>query len=119
MENQRSALKEKGVSNNAIELIFTSQPSVRRRPIYYPIQQKYKVWHRKRYKDSAISVMSVAFYGYITDHRILQRNRCGFMRASDIHRTVDAQTTTIDRTLKLVIVAPKEKRKGRQIIRPY
>ncbi|OMJ23306.1 hypothetical protein AYI70_g2356 [Smittium culicis] len=44
---------------------------------------------------------------------------CGFMRASDIHRIDDAQTTTIDGTLKLVIVAPKEKRKGRQIIRPY
>ncbi|OMJ24541.1 hypothetical protein AYI69_g4595 [Smittium culicis] len=32
--------------------------------------------------------------------------------------TNDAQTTTIDGTLKLVIVAPKEKRKGRPIIRP-
>ncbi|OMJ12113.1 hypothetical protein AYI69_g9552 [Smittium culicis] len=43
---------------------------------------------------------------------------CSFMRASDIHRIDDAQTTTIDGTLKLVIVAPKEKRKGRPIIRP-
>ncbi|OMJ12306.1 hypothetical protein AYI69_g7777 [Smittium culicis] len=40
------------------------------------------------------------------------------MRASDIHRIDDAQTTTIEGTLKLVIVAPKEKRKGRPIIRP-
>ncbi|OLY78752.1 hypothetical protein AYI68_g7192 [Smittium mucronatum] len=43
---------------------------------------------------------------------------CGFMRASDINRIENAQTTTFDRTLKLVIVAPKEKRKGRPIIRP-
>ncbi|OMJ13050.1 hypothetical protein AYI70_g8747 [Smittium culicis] len=42
---------------------------------------------------------------------------CGFMRASDVHRIDDAQTTTIDGKLKLVIVAPKEKRKGRPIIR--
>ncbi|OMJ27986.1 hypothetical protein AYI69_g2552 [Smittium culicis] len=40
------------------------------------------------------------------------------MRASDIHHIDDAQTTTIDGTLKLVIVAPKEKHKGRPIIRP-
>ncbi|OMJ12321.1 hypothetical protein AYI69_g9449 [Smittium culicis] len=43
---------------------------------------------------------------------------CGFMRTSDIHRIDDAQTTTIDGTLKLVIVAPKEKREGRPIIWP-
>ncbi|OLY78240.1 hypothetical protein AYI68_g7714 [Smittium mucronatum] len=43
---------------------------------------------------------------------------CGFMRASDIHRIDDAHTTKIDGKLKLVIVAPKEKRKGRLIIRP-
>ncbi|OMJ07716.1 hypothetical protein AYI69_g11349 [Smittium culicis] len=42
VENQRSALKEKGVSNAAIELILNSQRSVRRRSKYYPIQQKYK-----------------------------------------------------------------------------
>ncbi|OMJ13475.1 hypothetical protein AYI69_g8995, partial [Smittium culicis] len=77
VENQRSALKEKGVSNAAIELILNSQRSVRRRSTYYPIQQKYKDWHRTIYRNSAISVMSV-----------------------------------------LVIVAPKEKRKGRPIIRP-
>ncbi|OLY82391.1 hypothetical protein AYI68_g3496 [Smittium mucronatum] len=39
---------------------------------------------------------------------------CGFMHSSDIHRIDDAQTTTIDGTLKLVIVAPKKKHKGRQ-----
>ncbi|OMJ12094.1 hypothetical protein AYI70_g9313 [Smittium culicis] len=43
---------------------------------------------------------------------------CVFMRTSVIHRIDDAQTTTIDGTLKLVIVAPKEKCKGHPIIRP-
>ncbi|OMJ09068.1 hypothetical protein AYI69_g10827 [Smittium culicis] len=42
----------------------------------------------------------------------------GFMRKRDIHRIDDTQTTIIDGALKLVIVAPKEKRKGRPIIRP-
>ncbi|OMJ09310.1 hypothetical protein AYI69_g10731, partial [Smittium culicis] len=42
VENQRSALKEKFVSNAAIELILNSQRSVRRRSTYYPIQKKYK-----------------------------------------------------------------------------
>ncbi|OMJ16010.1 hypothetical protein AYI70_g6867 [Smittium culicis] len=43
---------------------------------------------------------------------------CGFMRARDVHRIDDAQTTKIDGTLKLVIVALKDKRKARPIIKP-
>ncbi|OMJ12307.1 hypothetical protein AYI69_g9457 [Smittium culicis] len=62
VENQRSALKQKCVSNSAIKLILNSQRSVRRRSTYYPIHKKYKDWHRTRYRNSAISVMSVVNY---------------------------------------------------------
>ncbi|OMJ30032.1 hypothetical protein AYI69_g436 [Smittium culicis] len=43
---------------------------------------------------------------------------CGFLRASDIHRIDDARTTICNGTLNIVIIAPKEKRKGQQIERP-
>ncbi|OLY84786.1 hypothetical protein AYI68_g1040 [Smittium mucronatum] len=43
---------------------------------------------------------------------------CGFLRASDIHRIDDARTTVINGTLKLVILAPKEKQNGKIIERP-
>ncbi|PVU87670.1 hypothetical protein BB561_006235 [Smittium simulii] len=43
---------------------------------------------------------------------------CGFLRASDIHRIDDARTIITEYTLKLVIIAPKEKRKGQPIERP-
>ncbi|PVU95345.1 hypothetical protein BB561_001890 [Smittium simulii] len=42
---------------------------------------------------------------------------CGFLRASDIHRIDDARTIITENTLKLVIIAPKEKRKGQPIER--
>ncbi|PVU85722.1 hypothetical protein BB561_006908, partial [Smittium simulii] len=43
---------------------------------------------------------------------------CGFLRASDIHRIDDARTIITEDTLKLVIIAPKEKQKGQSIERP-
>ncbi|OMJ21624.1 hypothetical protein AYI70_g3363 [Smittium culicis] len=43
---------------------------------------------------------------------------CGFLRASDIHRIDDSRTSIINGTLRLVIIAPKEKRNGRPIERP-
>ncbi|OMJ12369.1 hypothetical protein AYI70_g9169, partial [Smittium culicis] len=43
---------------------------------------------------------------------------CGFLRASDIHRIDDTRTTINNGVLKLVIVAPKEKRNGKPIERP-
>ncbi|OMJ23231.1 hypothetical protein AYI70_g2393, partial [Smittium culicis] len=105
MENQRSALKDKGVSNTAIELIFNSQrPSMDISPIIE--------YFREIGDNEKLDIKS------LTSKTCWLLAVCGFMRASDIHRIEDAQTTIIDGTLKLVIVAPKEKRKGRPIIRP-
>ncbi|OMJ10546.1 hypothetical protein AYI69_g10200 [Smittium culicis] len=43
---------------------------------------------------------------------------CGFLRASDIHRIDDSRTTIHNGILKMVIIAPKEKRNGKLIERP-
>ncbi|PVU92343.1 hypothetical protein BB561_003884 [Smittium simulii] len=42
---------------------------------------------------------------------------CGFLRTSNIHRIDDARTIITKDTLKLVIIAPKEKRKGQPVER--
>ncbi|OMJ24386.1 hypothetical protein AYI70_g1621 [Smittium culicis] len=105
MENQRSALKDKGVSDTAIELIFNSQrPSMDISPIIE--------YFREIGDNEQLDIKS------LTSKTCWLLAVCGFMRASDIHRIDDAQTNTIDGTLKLVIVAPKEKFKGRPITRP-
>ncbi|OMJ13750.1 hypothetical protein AYI70_g8317 [Smittium culicis] len=105
MENQRSALKDKGVSNTAIILIFNSQrPSMDISPVIE--------YFREISDNEQLNIKSLA----IKTCCLLEV--CGYMRASDIHRIDGAQTTTIDGTLKLVTVALKEKRKGCPIIRP-
>ncbi|OMJ22161.1 hypothetical protein AYI70_g3046 [Smittium culicis] len=105
MENQRSALKDKGVSNTAIELIFNSQrPSMDISPI---IEYFREIGDNEQLNIKSVTIKTCWLLAV-----------CGFMRASDIPRIDDAQTTTIDGTLKLVIVAPKEERKGGPNIRP-
>ncbi|OMJ26865.1 hypothetical protein AYI69_g3718 [Smittium culicis] len=43
---------------------------------------------------------------------------CEFLRSSDLHRVDDAQTLVSEDYIRLAIVAPKEKRKGRPICKP-
>ncbi|OMJ30025.1 hypothetical protein AYI69_g445, partial [Smittium culicis] len=124
MENQRRILQAQGLSDIAIDIIVSNQRAIKRR------SRAIDETEIKSFVCPEIDISPILFkINEWGDTSKLDNNKlttkccwllslCGFLRASDIHRIDDARTIITNGTLKLVIIAPKEKRNGQPIERP-